>query len=185
MKQGRLLRVLVGSLLAGCLSAPAQEAGAWRASSSTAESITGDIALSDEKLNINFVTFTMVKVRSLEKAELGAAFVQTFIRVREQLYSNLVGLHVTTGSLLTDQRLQDYAQAVTGRSSGTAEAKARATALLATAVQRQANVLAYIDGFMILGFAVIGALLLMLLLRTPPVQLAPPAAVSGRRTTSS
>jgi hypothetical protein len=35
-------------------------------------------------------------------------------------------------------------------------------------VQNQANVLAYIDGFMIIGFAVIGALLLMLLLRTPP-----------------
>jgi MFS transporter, DHA2 family, multidrug resistance protein len=118
-------------------------------------------------------------------AELGAAFIQTFVRVREQVYSNLLGLHVTTGSLLTDQRLQDYAQAVTGRSIGTAEAKARATALLATAVQRQANVLAYIDGFMILGFAVIGVLLLMLLLRTPPVQLAPPAAVSGRRTMSS
>jgi DHA2 family multidrug resistance protein len=117
--------------------------------------------------------------------ELGSAFIQTFVRVREQVYSNLLGLHVTTGSLLTDQRLQDYAQAVTGRSIGTAEAKARATALLATAVQRQANVLAYIDGFMILGFAVIGVLLLMLLLRTPPVQLAPPAAMSGRRTTSS
>jgi hypothetical protein len=30
------------------------------------------------------------------------------------------------------------------------------------------DVLAYIDGFMIIGFAVIGALLLMLLLRTRP-----------------
>jgi MFS transporter, DHA2 family, multidrug resistance protein len=36
-------------------------------------------------------------------------------------------------------------------------------------VQSQANVLAYIDGFMIIGFAVIGVLLLMLLLRAPPV----------------
>ena len=52
----------------------AQEQGLWRASNSSAKSITGDIALSDEKLNINFVTFTMVRVRSLEKAELGAAF---------------------------------------------------------------------------------------------------------------
>jgi hypothetical protein len=30
------------------------------------------------------------------------------------------------------------------------------------------DVLAYIDGFMIIGFAVIGAVLLMMLLRTPP-----------------
>ena len=32
-------------------------------------------------------------------AQLGAAFIQTFVRVREQVYSNLVGLHVTTGSV--------------------------------------------------------------------------------------
>ena len=32
-------------------------------------------------------------------AELGSAFVQTFVRVREQVYSNLVGLHVTVGSV--------------------------------------------------------------------------------------
>jgi MFS transporter, DHA2 family, multidrug resistance protein len=106
-------------------------------------------------------------------AELGAAFVQTFVRTREQVYSNLIGLHVTTGSLLTDQRLEDYARAVTGRSVGQAEASARATALLAHSVQNQANVLAYIDGFMVLGYAVIGVLLLMLLLRAPPVRANP------------
>ncbi len=117
----------------------------------------------------------MLQTARLFGAELGAAFVQTFIRMREQLYSNLVGLHVTTGSVLTDQRLQDYAQAVTGRSVGQAEANARATALLARSVQGQAYVLAFIDGFMILGFAVIGTLLLMLLLRTPPAQPKPPA----------
>ena len=55
-----------------------------------------------------------------------------------------------------------------GRSIGQAEAYARATALLARCVQNQANVLAYIDGFMIIGFVALGALLLMLLLPTPP-----------------
>jgi MFS transporter, DHA2 family, multidrug resistance protein len=109
-------------------------------------------------------------------AELGAAFVQTFVRTREQTYSNLIGLHVNAGALLTDQRLEDYAQAVAGRSVGQPEAAARATALLARAVQNQAYVLAYIDGFMVLGFAVIGALLLMLLLRDPPAHLNQPAA---------
>jgi DHA2 family multidrug resistance protein len=111
--------------------------------------------------------------------QLGAAFVQTFTRVREQVYSNLIGLHVTTGSALTDQRLQDYANAVAGRSLGEAEANARATALLARAVQAQANVLAYIDGFMVLGYSVIGALLLMLLLRAAPAQPNPPARPIG------
>ena len=54
------------------------------------------------------------------------------------------------------------------RSVGPAEANARATALLARSVAAQANVLAYIDGFMVIGFASIGVLLLMLLLRQPP-----------------
>jgi DHA2 family multidrug resistance protein len=105
--------------------------------------------------------------------QLGAAFVQTFVRVREQVYSNLIGLHVTTGSLRTDQRLLGYAEAVTARSIGQAEANARATAMLARSVQIQANVLAYIDGFIIIGFATIGVLLMMLLLRNPPPQSTP------------
>ena len=61
-------------------------------------------------------------------AELGPAFIQTFVRVREQVYSNLIGLHVTAGSFATDQRLQDYAGAVIGRSVGQTGANARATA---------------------------------------------------------
>jgi DHA2 family multidrug resistance protein len=111
-------------------------------------------------------------------AELGSAFVQTFTRVREQVYSNLIGQHVTVGSFTTVQRLQDYAGAVAARSSGQTGATARATALLAEAVQSQANVLAYIDGFMVIGFATIGVLLLMLLLRKPP-GLPKPASVRG------
>ena len=110
----------------------------------------------------------VLQIGRLFGAELGSAFVQTFIRTREQLYSNLVGLHVTTGSLLTSDRLEDYAHAVAGRSVGQGQADARATALLAHAVQAQSYVLSYIDGFMVIGFGVVGALLVMLLLRTPP-----------------
>ena len=78
--------------------------------------------------------------------------------------------------LLTDQRLEEYAQAVAGRSICQPEAAARATALLARAVQNQAYVLACIDGFMVLGFAVISALFLMLFLRDPQARLNQPAA---------
>ena len=100
--------------------------------------------------------------------ELGSGFIQTFLRVREQMYSNLVGLHVVVGSHATDQRLQYYANAVSDRSNGQAEASARAVALLAHSVQDQASVLSFIDGFMLLGFVSLGALLLMLLLKDPP-----------------
>src|SRR5277367_4663667 len=114
--------------------------------------------------------------RRMFGAQLGSAFVQTFVCTREQTYSNLIGLHVNAGSLLTNQRLEDYAKAIAGRSVGDPQAAARATALLARAVQNQAYVLAYIDGFMVLGFAVIGALFLMLLLRDPPSHLEESAA---------
>jgi DHA2 family multidrug resistance protein len=110
----------------------------------------------------------LLQIARLFGAELGAAFVQTFVRVREQVYSNLVGLHVTTGSLLTDQRLASYAQAVAGRSVGQAGANARGTALIGRAVQAQAYVLAIIDTFMIISFGMVVILLLMLLLRAPP-----------------
>ena len=100
--------------------------------------------------------------------ELGSGFIQTFLRVREQTYSNLVGLHVVVGSHATDQRLQYYANAVSDRSNGQAQASARAVALLAHSVQDQASVLSFIDGFMLLGFVSLGALLLMLLLKDPP-----------------
>ena len=116
----------------------------------------------------------MLQTGRLFGAQIGAAFVQTIIRVREQMHSNFIGLHVTTGSSLTTDRLQVYAHVVAGQSVGQSEANARATALLAHSVQNQANVLAYIDGFMIIGFAVIGMLLLMLLVRAPTPQSEPP-----------
>jgi MFS transporter, DHA2 family, multidrug resistance protein len=105
--------------------------------------------------------------------ELGSGFIQTFLRIREQIYSNLVGLHIVVGSHATEERLQYYATAVGDRSNGPGQASARATALLAQAVQNQASVLSYIDGFMLFGFASLGALMLMLLLKNPPAQ--PPA----------
>jgi DHA2 family multidrug resistance protein len=96
--------------------------------------------------------------------------------MQEQVYSNLIGQHVTVGSIYTVQRLQDYAGAVIARAVGQTGANARATVLLADAVRTQANALAYIDGFMVIGFAAIGVLLMMLFLREPP-GLALPAAV--------
>ncbi len=56
------------------LSCAAQEKGTWRAESTTAKSITGDVALSGEKLAINFSSFPIAQIRLLKPAELSAAF---------------------------------------------------------------------------------------------------------------
>jgi hypothetical protein len=74
MRLRTLRRAITGSLLIYCLTVAAQEKGSWRAASSNARTITGDVALSDEKISINFSLFTMVRVRSLDKAEMSAAF---------------------------------------------------------------------------------------------------------------
>jgi hypothetical protein len=67
-------KTIVASLLIFCLSAVAQEMGYWRAASSTARAITGDITLSGERIGINFVTFAIVRVRPLTESELSATF---------------------------------------------------------------------------------------------------------------
>ena len=70
----RILWVIVVGVWACSLTAAAQEKGSWRAASSTAQSITGDVALSEDKLSINFSGFTIAQIRALEPGELSAVF---------------------------------------------------------------------------------------------------------------
>jgi hypothetical protein len=73
MKQ--LQNIIAASLFLFCLTAVAQQdKGSWRAASTTARSITGDLLLSEEKLSINFVNFPMSRVRTLEASEVSAVF---------------------------------------------------------------------------------------------------------------
>jgi DHA2 family multidrug resistance protein len=119
----------------------------------------------------DILTFgAFIQTARLFGGELGNAFMQTFVRVREQVHSNLVGLHVSPGGSLVDGRLHDYAGALASRSADPGVTSARAVGLLAAAVQREANVLSYVDGFALIGFTVVGSLLLMLLLSPAPSQ---------------
>jgi hypothetical protein len=74
MKRFNLLPVVFACSLSFSLPALAQEAGYWRAASTTAKHITGDVALSDEKISINFSTYWIAQIRTLTSAELSAAF---------------------------------------------------------------------------------------------------------------
>jgi hypothetical protein len=66
--------VVLGLIVLTALSSAAQDKGYWPASSNTAKSITGDIAISDAKLVINFAGFPMVQARDLKPAEVSAVF---------------------------------------------------------------------------------------------------------------
>ena len=105
--------------------------------------------------------------------EVGNAFMQTYVRVREQVQSNLLGQHVGPAGYLTQERLSEYTGGVLARSDGPAAASARAMSLLAQAVRNQASVLSYIDGFTIVSITAIVMLGLVMLLREAPF---PPAA---------
>jgi hypothetical protein len=61
-------------LFAGSFCAAAQDKGPWRAASSEAKAITGDIAISESRLIINFSGFTIAPIRALKVDEAAAAF---------------------------------------------------------------------------------------------------------------
>jgi MFS transporter, DHA2 family, multidrug resistance protein len=46
----------------------------------------------------------LIQAGRLLGAESGLAFIQTYVRVREQVYSNLIGLNVSTGVAVTEDR---------------------------------------------------------------------------------
>jgi DHA2 family multidrug resistance protein len=108
---------------------------------------------------------TLFQTSRLFGGEIGTAFMQTFVRVREQVHSNLIGLHVDSLGGLTADRLAAYRGAVGAHSSDAALAAERATSLLASTVAKQAAVLAYIDGFLAAAVGAFVCLLLTALLR--------------------
>lgn len=73
MKLDRKLCAIV-AVLACSMTAAAQDKGNWRASSSTAQSITGDVGISADKLFINFSGFPIAQIRALAPGELNAVF---------------------------------------------------------------------------------------------------------------
>jgi DHA2 family multidrug resistance protein len=80
--------------------------------------------------------------------------------VREQVHSNLIGLHVDGLAAATADRLTAYRSVVGTGAADFAEAGGKASKLLANAVAQQAAVLSYIDGFFA---AAIGAFVCLLL----------------------
>lgn len=52
----------------------AQDKGYWRAASSSADDITGDLTVSETRLTISFSGFPMAQIRKITPAEASAAF---------------------------------------------------------------------------------------------------------------
>jgi len=112
----------------------------------------------------------LLQTSRLFGGELGTAFMQTFVRIREQVHSNLIGLHVDSVATSTTDRLAEYAGAIGARTADAGVAAARSADLLAASVAQQASVLAYIDGFLA---AAIGSFVCLVLVAT--MRRAPPS----------
>jgi DHA2 family multidrug resistance protein len=111
---------------------------------------------------------SLLQISRLFGGEIGTAFMQTFVRIREQVHSNLVGLHVDSTAGLTTDRLAAYAGAVGAHTADVAQASGQAAKLLGTAVAQQAAVLSYIDGFLAAAVGAFFCLLLVACIRRPP-----------------
>jgi DHA2 family multidrug resistance protein len=108
-----------------------------------------------------------VQVMRLGGAEIGIALMGTWLRVREQVHSNFLGQHVESGGANVARILGQLTNSLTGR--GAATAPARALGSLSALVQRESNVLAYVDGFWLTFWLAMAALgLVALITRAPP-----------------
>ena len=107
----------------------------------------------------------LLQTSRLFGGEIGTAFMQTMVRIREQVHSNLIGLHVDSLGGQTADRLAAYRNAIGAHTSDLAVATARATSLLGSAIAKQAAVLSYIDGFLAAATGAFACLLLVVWLR--------------------
>jgi MFS transporter, DHA2 family, multidrug resistance protein len=101
--------------------------------------------------------------------QIGVAFMGHFVAHREKLHSNLTGLHVQGGSWITDANIRGLASGLFAKSSGLAAATGRAVDVIGSRVRLQAYTLSVMDGFYLLAWACVAALILVAMLRRSPL----------------
>ena len=108
-----------------------------------------------------------IQIMRLGGAEIGVALMGTWLRVREQIHSNYLGLHIENGAFDVTRLLKQLGDYFASHGAGAAPARALGT--LAARVQREANVLAYIDGFWLcFWLAMVALFFVALITRAPP-----------------
>jgi DHA2 family multidrug resistance protein len=109
----------------------------------------------------------MLQTARLMGGEIGTAFVTTLARVREQVASNHIGLHVQIGDPDVLARLRAYS-AVTGSALDPAGSTMRSTLLLQNAVRASATTQAVIDCFVVIALLTCLALVLIVIRNAAP-----------------
>ena len=104
--------------------------------------------------------------------QVGVAVMGHFIADREKLHSNLLGLHVQSGSWVTDGNLHQLAAGLSPKSSGLMAATGRAAEIIDSRLRLQAFSLTFIDAFHLVAWACAGILVLTAFLRKAPMNFA-------------
>jgi DHA2 family multidrug resistance protein len=108
-----------------------------------------------------------IQIMRLGGAEIGVALMGTWLRVREQVHSFYIGQNLDVGDVNVVRALKQLADQFAAHGEGSAQARAVGT--LASFVAREANVLAYIDGFWLCFWLAMAALgFTALITRAPP-----------------
>lgn len=102
----------------------------------------------------------------LGSTEIGIALMSTWLRVREQIHSYYLGINIDIGGADVVAAIDAATRQFFAR--GADEARSQAVASLAARIQRESNVLAYIDAFWLCFWAAIAALLVLALVGVAP-----------------
>jgi MFS transporter, DHA2 family, multidrug resistance protein len=102
--------------------------------------------------------------------ETGSSFMQYFLQTREQLHSNLLGLHVQRGAAPVTERAQGLAVAMFPQAPSSDFALGRVAELLGLTVRQQAYTLAITDCFWIIAFSALVCLLAVASVRSLDIQ---------------
>jgi MFS transporter, DHA2 family, multidrug resistance protein len=125
------------------------------------------LALSNADFSRATAFAAYIQIMRLGGAEIGVALMGTWLRVREQIHSNFIGLHLDSGSAGVARMLKQLSDSFAGH--GVATAPARALGSLSALVARESNVLAYIDGFWLtFWIAIIALCCVAFITRAPP-----------------
>jgi MFS transporter, DHA2 family, multidrug resistance protein len=128
------------------------------------------LANSDPSRSTAFAAY--VQVMRLVGTEAGIALMSTWLRIREQFHSNLLGRYINTGDPNVVGLLSKLTGLFTRHNAGTAQARGVGT--LAGIVQREATTLGYIDGFWLtLLFALLGLACVAFMTASPPGPFSP------------
>jgi len=101
---------------------------------------------------------------------VGAVLMGRFIAEREKFHSNLLGLHVQRGTWITDGNIRELTAGAFAKASGLAEAGGRAVDVMGGRVRLQAYTLSLNDGFYLVAWTCVVALVLVASLRETPLK---------------